>query len=358
MHRLTEPAIQDSSKTLQIGNYQLQSRYLLAPLAGYTLFPFRMAIRELGGIGLATTDLIPARAIFTKSKKAQKILKTSPEDHALFVQIYSAKTEDMVTAAKWLEKKGYAGIDINMGCPMGKVNSRGGGAKLMCNVDGSVSMVAQIAEAVDIPVTVKMRLGWDRKSISAPTLAKEFEKVGIAAVIVHGRTRSQGFTGEVNLDGIRETVEAVENMPVIGNGDIKTVEDAFRVRRETGCAAISIGRGALMDPWIFQKIERACAGETEIPEPTPEEIIDFLIRHFSLMVDQYDEYSCILFRKFAGWYGAKLGIPEDLEDKLRRCENIDEFYQIIDQIRDRHGERESAIPTAMIRVPNGPVERW
>lgn len=358
MKTLTEPPIEESSKTLRIGNFEIGTRYLLSPLAGYTLYPFRMAIRELGGIGLATTDLVPARAIFTKSRKAKKILKTSPEDRPLFVQIYSANTSDMVTAAKWLEEKGYSGIDINMGCPMGKVNKKGGGARLMCNVDSSVAMVAEVAQAVEIPVTVKMRLGWDRQSLSSPLLAKEFEKVGIAAVIVHGRTRSQGFTGSVNLDGIRQTVEAVENMPIIGNGDIRTVEDAFRVRRETGCAAISIGRGALMDPWIFRKIEMACAGETEIPEPTPEEIIEFLKRHFSLMIAEYEEYSCVLFRKFAGWYGAKLGIPEDLEDRLRRCETIDEFYRIVEHIHERHGERESHVPTAMIKVPNGPVERW
>src|SRR5690606_1326712 len=156
---------------------------------------------------------------------------------------------------------------INMGCPMAKVNGNGGGARLMCNSDGACRMVERVVEAVRVPVTVKMRLGWDRNQITAPELARAFEQIGVAAITVHGRTRQQGFHGRVDLEGRRATVEAVERIPIIGNGDVRTVDAAFRRRRETGCAAVAIGRGAMLDPWIFRKLEQAMLG-TAVTEPT------------------------------------------------------------------------------------------
>jgi tRNA-dihydrouridine synthase len=130
------------------------------------------------------------------------------------------------------------------------------------------------------------------------------------------------------------------------------------MRDVTGCDAVAIGRGAMMDPWIFRNLERVSLEGERPLEPTPEEKIKFLVRHFTLMTEQHGDYSCVLFRKFAGWYGAKLGIPEDVEDRLRRLDSVDEFHRLVDQIRERQGERQSSTPTAMIRVPNGPVERW
>jgi tRNA-dihydrouridine synthase len=236
--------------------------------------------------------------------------------------------------------------------------------------------VRQVVEAVTIPVTVKMRLGWDRERITAPALAREFERLGVAAITIHGRTRAQGFRGSVNLDGIRAVVEAVERIPVVGNGDVRTPADAWRMRELTGCTAVAIGRGALFDPWIFRRLQLAQASpgrksgaacrdsERPLPasddvEPTPSEQIRFLARHFHLMVEQHGEFqSCRMFRKFAAWSGARLGIPEDLEDRLRRFESTAEFEQIIEQIRLRHGTRRDARPTTEIKVPNGPVEYW
>ena len=130
------------------------------------------------------------------------------------------------------------------------------------------------------------------------------------------------------------------------------------MRKETGCQAVSIGRGAMLDPWIFRKISQAVQGTEPVLEPTRDEQIQFLIRHFTLMIEQYEGYGCLLIRKFAAWYGVRLGIPEDLEDRLRRFESIDEFHEIVAQIRTRHGERISSVPTALIKTPNGPVERW
>ncbi len=350
--------IEPAEHQLRIGPRVLSSRYFLAPLAGYTHLAFRTALRELGGVGLATTDLVLATHLFTESKKSLDLVATTPADRPLTVQIYSGVTEHLVRAARWLRNRGYEAIDINLGCPMAKITGQGGGARLMCDVDGACRSVAAVIEAVDLPVTVKMRLGWDRERLTAPLLAREFEKLGVAAVTIHGRTRQQGFRGTVNLDGIKAVKDAVHAIPVIGNGDVLTVDDALRMRSLTGCDAVAIGRGAMLDPWIFRNIERVVArGELPV-EPTADEQIQFLVRHFTLMAEQHGDYSCRLFRKFAAWYGARLGIPEDLEDRLRQFNSMDEFHEIVCQIRRRHGERQSFVPTALIRVPNGPVDKW
>ena len=350
-------SVLEETTEIQIGNRTLATRYFLAPLAGYTHLAFRCVLRELGGMGLATTDLVLATHLLSRSKKSQQLILTRPEDRPLSVQIFSGITEELVRAAIWLEEHGYEGVDINMGCPMAKVNSQGGGARLMCNRDNAVETVARVVDAVQLPVTVKMRLGWDSESITAPELAAEFEQVGVQAVTLHGRTRAQGFHGSVDLDGIRETAAAVASIPLVGNGDVLTVEDALHMREYTGCDAVAIGRGAMLDPWLFRKIQQVTRGE-ELTEPTPQEQIDFLVRHFTLMTEQHNQYSCVLFRKFAGWYGVRLGIPEDLEDRLRRFESSAEFDEIVRQIERRHGERESTVPTALIKVPNGPIEHW
>ena len=342
---------------LQIGNRLLDSRYVLSPLAGYTHLAFRLALREIGGLGMATTDLVLPTTLVAGTKKAMDLVLTTPEDRPLSVQLSSGNVEHLIEAAKWLEERGYGGVDLNMGCPMGKITGTGGGARLLCRVEDTCGLVERVVQSVKIPVTVKMRLGWDRQSITSPELARELEKRGVAAITIHGRTRQQGFHGAVDLDGIRRTVQAVEKIPVIGNGDVRTVKDALVMRSVTGCAAVAIGRGAMMDPWIFRKLADVAAGEAP-REPTSDELIAFLVRHFTLMTEQHAEYSCRLFRKFAGWYGAKLGIPEDLEDRLRTFETFEEFEQIVREIRVRHGERQSTIPTALIRVPNGPVEKW
>jgi len=337
---------------LHIGGRLLPSRYFLAPLAGYTHLAFRRAIRELGGLGLATTDLVQATMLLSGRQKSLDLIETSPDDQPLSVQIFSGHRRELVAAAQWLEAHGYEGIDLNMGCPMAKVNGGGGGARLMCDTSGACAIVSSVVEAVRAPVSVKMRLGWDAEHITAPALAREFEQLGVAAITVHGRTRAQGFTGAVNVNALADVVDAVDAVPIIGNGDVRTVSDARRMRRVTGCAAVAIGRGAMLDPWIFRKL----SGETD--DPTPEELIAFLVRHFTLMAEQHGDYSCVLFRKFAGWYGARLGIPEDLEDQLRRINSIDEFHTIVAQVRERHGERSSPVATALVKVPNGPQELW
>ena len=350
------------TRELSFGSLRLASRYLLAPLAGYTNLSFRSAVRELGGLGLATTDLVNARALLVRSRRTMELIKTCPEDRPVAVQIYGANPAEMRDAAQWLESYGISSIDINMGCPVHKVTRGGGGSALMCDADGTVGLVRTIVEAVRIPVTVKMRLGWDEASLSSPFFAREFEKAGVAAVTIHGRTREQGFGGSVNLDGIRRVVEAVERIPVIGNGDVRTRADAERMFAATGCAGIAIGRGALLNPWFFAQL--AHGDRTGDPGPTPTYLqrLDFMSKHFHLLVGhQGERFACLSFRKVANWYCRVLRPGHDIQQQLMRIESVLVFEALVERIRDlllARTEKHCADADFVIKVPSGPVERW
>src|SRR5256885_3322136 len=220
---------------MRIGSLTLGSNLFLSPLAGYTNLPFRLTLRELGALDLATTDLVNARSLLEKNPKALKLIESSPADRPLAVQLFGSVPEEMRDAAVYLESIGISSVDINMGCPVRKVCRVGGGSAMMSELGKTAKLVKGMVDAVKIPITAKMRLGWDDQNITAPDLARALEQVGVAAVFVHGRTREQGFSGTVNLTGIRKVVEAVK-IPVIGNGDITTPEGAKMMFEDTGCA--------------------------------------------------------------------------------------------------------------------------
>jgi tRNA-dihydrouridine synthase B len=347
---------------LVLGNLRLASRYVLAPLAGYTNLPFRIAVRELGGLGLATTDLVNARALLRASRKTMELIETRPEDRPVAVQIYGAQPDEMAAAAQWLEAYSVSSIDINMGCPVHKVTRGGGGSAMMCDRNNTVQLVRRVVEAVRLPVTVKMRLGWDDANWSAPSFAREFEQTGVAGLTIHGRTREQGFGGRVNLAGIRAVVEAVERIPIIGNGDVRSVADAAEMLTETGCAGVAIGRGALLNPWFFRQLVRW--EETGDPGPSGgyEQRLDFMHRHLHLLADQRGErFACLTFRKVANWYCRVLHPGHEIQQRLMRLETVVEFDGIVDQLRDMSPERtgrEWQFQPPNIAVPSGPVERW
>src|SRR5205809_2447203 len=237
---------------IRFGSFELKSNLFLSPLAGYTNLPFRLTVREVGGLDLATTDLVNARSLLEQNPKALKLIQTSPADSPLAVQLFGSVPEEMRDAAAQLAAMGIASVDINMGCPVRKVCRVGGGSAMMTELDKTAALVRGMVEAVEIPVTAKMRLGWDEENLTAPDLARTLEGVGVAAIFVHGRTRQQGFSGTINLAGIRAVVDSVITIPVIGNGDIITPQAAKKMLDETGCAGVSIGRGAFYNPWIFQ----------------------------------------------------------------------------------------------------------
>ncbi len=353
-------ALPHDAPPLTFGRLALASRYLLSPLAGYTNLPFRLAVRELGGLGLATTDLVNARALLRASAKTLELIQTCPEDRPVAVQIYGAAPAEMAEAARWLQAWGASSIDINMGCPVHKVVRGGGGSALMCSTGSATDLVRTVVEALQVPVTVKMRLGWDETTLTAPTLARRFEEAGVAAVIIHGRTRAQGFSGGVNLDGIRAVVEAVDRIPVIGNGDVRTIADAERMLRVTGCAGVSIGRGALLNPWIFAQLvhwERTGApGES----PSYVQRLDFMARHYHLLLDQRGErFASLTFRKVANWYCRVLRPGREVQQRLMRLERAADFDAIVARLRDQGPPphwHAAALPD--IAVPQGPNERW
>lgn len=346
---------------LRWGSLELASRYLLAPLAGYTNLAFRLCVRELGGLGLATTDLVNARALLLQSRKTMELIQTCPEDRPVAVQIYGSVPEEMRDAAQWLQDYGISSIDINMGCPVHKVTKGGGGSAMMCDPQKTVALVQTVVNAVRLPVSVKMRLGWDEQSWSAPYFARAFEDVGVAGVTIHGRTRAQGFSGTVSLAGIRAVVEAVERIPVIGNGDVRTLADAERMLRETGCAGIAIGRGALLNPWVFRQLaQRDTTGEPG-PAGTYAERLDLMTRHVErLIATRGERFGCLSFRKVANWYCRTLRPGREIQQRLIRLSTAEEFRRIreeMDQIGQERGD-EPLDEAPVIPVPKGPIEHW
>src|SRR6266446_5644008 len=272
---------------MRIGSLALNSNLFLSPLAGYTNLPFRLTLREIGGLDLATTDLVNARSLLEKNPRALKLIETCPADRPLAVQLFGSVPEEMRDAAVYLESIGIASVDINMGCPVRKVCRVGGGSAMMTELAKTAALVKGMVDAVKIPITAKMRLGWDDQNLTAPNLARALEDVGVAAIFVHGRTREQGFGGTVNLAGIRAVAQALRTIPVIGNGDVTTPEAAKKLLDETGCSGVSIGRGAFYNPWIFQHTLHYLRTGELLPEPGFEERVGVMCQHLDLMIEVF-----------------------------------------------------------------------
>ena len=352
----------DDPEPLFYGSLRLPSRWHLSPLAGFTNLPFRRIVREIGGVGLATTDLVNARALLEGSEKTFELTETHPDDSPFAVQIFGHDPGVMRDAAQLLESRGVDSIDLNMGCPVDRVTKTGAGSKLMCDPQATVSLVRTVVEAVRLPVTVKMRLGWDETQITAPRFAREFEQAGVAAIAIHGRTRAQGFSGRVNLDGIRRVVEAVESIPVVGNGDVRTVEDALRMRDVTGCQAVSIGRGALANPWIFRQLVEYESTGSYGPAGSFDDRLTLLRRQYSYLEERHGpEKAIVRFRKMAHWYAKSMRVCASLRHQLQIARTGAEFEAALAAITEAGptvGDRTGLLPDMQIPVPSGPVERW
>jgi tRNA-dihydrouridine synthase B len=368
---------------IRFGSLELKSNLFLSPLAGYTNLPFRLAVREVGGLDLATTDLVNARSLLEKNPKAFKLIETCPADRPLAVQLFGSVPEEMRDAAVVLEERGISSVDINMGCPVKKVCKVGGGSAMMTELDKTAALVRGMVDAVKIPVTAKMRLGWDDDNITAPDLARALEDAGVAAIFVHGRTRAQGFSGTVNLAGIRLVARAVRRIPVIGNGDVTTPLAARTMLDETECAGVSIGRGAFYNPWIFTHTRHFLDTGELLPEPRFDERVRVMCRHLDLMVEVFgEEHGCRMFRKVAPWYTKRFGpssvfnkrvvllhsraeFHEILQDYIRwRAQFLDDRgellprYQLAPMVASFMQEQPAAAARESIPVPRGPVEVW
>lgn len=373
--------VRDSKMRLRIGSLELATNLCLSPLAGYTNLPFRRVVRGLGGCGLATTDLVNARSLLENNHRALELVATSPDDRPWAVQLFGAVASEMRDAAKKCQDLGANAVDINMGCPVRKVCKVGGGSAMMTELAKTADLVRGMVAGVTIPITAKMRLGWDEKNLTAPDLARALEEAGVAAIFVHGRTRQQGFAGRVSLEGISAVVAAVKKIPVIGNGDVTTPEGAKRMIEETGCAGVSVGRGAFYNPWIFRATAQFLDTGELMSEPNFEERVRVMSLHLERNVEFFgEERGCVLFRKVIPWYAKRFGPSSEFKKAAVRISSRRDYEKALAEYRawraqflDEKGElcqkfapsRLQAVfagdePAARseIPVPKGPVENW
>jgi len=334
---------------LKIGSVSLATNLLLAPIAGYCDLAFRLVARSCGGVGMACTDLLCPQGVLRENRKSMELAMTVPEDSPLCMQLYGGNVDLLCEAARWAEDRGAHVIDLNMGCPVDKITKFDGGSKLLCNPDQTLQMVERIAKVLGhVPLTAKLRLGWDDSCIVAPYLASRLEQVGVQLVTIHGRTTEMRFSGEARLDGIAEVVAAVKTIPVIGNGDIRTPQDAKRMLDYTRCAGVMIGRGALSMPWIFRDTWSYLNTGIIPPPPSLEEKCQLMRDHFHHMVRFRCEWAAVCeFRKRISWYAKQLHPCPGLKVEMRGISCTADFEAAIARFLEwrtaRGGEAEEPV---------------
>ncbi len=313
----------------KIGNVEIKNRVVLAPMASISNSAFRKIAKEMGA-GLVVAEMVSDKAIYYNSQKTLDMLYMTDEERPISQQIFGADKDTFVYAAKYIYEHMHPDIiDINMGCPVPKVALRAqAGSALLKNPDKIYEIVKAVVQSVPIPVTVKIRSGWDNNSINAKEVAKICEKAGAKAITIHGRTRSQGYSGKVNLDVIKEVKESV-NIPVIGNGDIKTPEDAKKMLDYTGCDAIMIGRGVLGNPFLIRNTINYLEGKEIIPV-TNSDKINMLIKHFNYLLEIKPEKTALLeMRTIASYYLKGLPASSLVKEKIFKCQTKEEFLELI-----------------------------
>lgn len=317
-------------KTLQIGNVTLENNLVLGPMAGVTDLPFRLLCKEQGA-GLLCMEMVSAKGIYYNNKNTEQLLAIDEREHPVSLQLFGSDPEIMSEMAKKIEERPFDILDINMGCPVPKVVNNGDGSALMKNPVLAGKIIEKTVRAIKKPVTVKIRKGFDDAHINAVEMAKVAEASGAAAIAVHGRTREQYYSGRADWDIIRQVKEAVK-IPVIGNGDILTPEDAIRIEEQTGCDGFMIARGAQGNPWIFAQILHYFKTGEHLPKPTAEEMVQMMLRHAKMQLAFKGDYTGIReIRKHAAWYTA--GYPNAA--RLRSAINEVESYEQLEELFGR-----------------------
>lgn len=322
---------------MRIGQVEIDSQLALAPMAGVTDAAYRQICSELGA-GLTYTELVSAKALCYQDKKSRLLLQPFPGETPFAAQIFGSDIACMAEAAQIaIEASGADLLDINMGCPVGKVVSSGDGAALMRDPEKAARLAEAVVKASSVPVTVKMRRGWDKGSINAVELSRMLEAVGVSAIAIHGRTRVQMYGGKADWTTIREVKEAV-SIPVIANGDIFSPEDAVRILRQTGADLAMIGRGCFGNPWIFQQAAAALAGDA-IPEHPPlADRCDTAVRQIELAAQYNCEKIAVLnARRHYAWYLKGVPHASYYKEQIVHMETLDDVYRVTRGIkRDLH----------------------
>ena len=315
---------------MKIGNVELKNKVFLSPMAGVTDLPFRLICKEQN-CGMLYTEMINAKALCYDDKNTKKMLNIEYEEHPVAVQIFGSDPEFMGKAAEIMNAYPNEILDINMGCPAPKVVKNGDGSALMKNPKLTEEVLKSVVKNSTKPVTLKIRKGWDDNSVNAVEIAKIAEASGISALAIHGRTREQYYSGNADWDIIGEIKNAI-NIPVIGNGDVFSVEDARNMLNKTGCDAIMIGRGAQGNPWIFKRINHYMETGEILPEPTLEEKINTAIKHLNLAVKEHGEYVAVReMRKHIAWYLKGLKGSAKVRDEINK---ITSYEEVITRLND------------------------
>ena len=318
---------------IHIGNIEITSRLALAPMAGVTDFAFRAVCRELGA-GLTYTEMVSAKALVYQDKKTRGLLKLGDDEHPAGAQIFGSDAECMAdAAARALEISGADFIDINMGCPVGKVVKSGDGCALMRNPDKAMHIIEAVVKSVECPVTIKIRKGWDKSSVNAVMFSKMAQSAGISAITVHGRTRTQMYSGKADWDIIREVKNAVD-IPVLANGDVYSADDAARILNYTGADIAMIGRGAMGDPWIFEQASALLSGKDVPDKPPIGKRAETALRQFKMAAAQKGEkVACLEARKHYSWYLRGVPYSGYFKERISRAASLDDLCDITEGIK-------------------------
>lgn len=321
-------------RTIKIGDVALANPVVLAPMAGVTDFAFRKIAKEFG-CGLVCAEMVSSKGLIFNNSKTKEMLRIAAEERPVSIQIFGNDPEIMAQAAVLVEESGTDILDINMGCPVAKVVKNHEGSDLMRNLPLAGEIIRAVVKAVKVPVTVKMRKGWNESSVNAVELARIAEENGAAALAVHGRTREQFYSGEADWDIIRQVKENV-SIPVIGNGDIMVPEDAVRMMQETGCDGVMVGRGCLGNPWLLSSIIAYLDTGYLASPPDFAECYRVMLHHFALLYQLKGERVAVQeMRKYGSWYTKGLPGSAQLRHEINQCLTKEEILQVFEDYHAR-----------------------